>query len=220
MKTANLIRWGALAALASGALWIAGGLLHLAYPQDPPGALGYYLNYLGTAVFSAAYLGMLGGLVGLHARQVESYGRLGRAGFLLAFVGAALAFVGQATSGIFPENGTLGWLFSDPGFGFMVGILLTSLGLVLMGIATMRAGVLPRWCGFGLIALVVFSALGAYGGFVVVGLIWLALGYTLWSAKSEVEGSSAYAGERRSPTEPNFRRPVEDAGGPPDSPGL
>jgi hypothetical protein len=83
MKTANLIRWGALAALASGALWIAGGLLHLAYPQDPPGALGYYLNYLGTAIFSAAYLGVLGGLVGLHACQVDSYGRTdGKGGFL------------------------------------------------------------------------------------------------------------------------------------------
>jgi hypothetical protein len=181
MKTANLIRWGALAALASGALWIAGGILHLAYPQDPPGMLGYFLNYLGTAVFSAAYLGMLGGLVGLHARQMNSYGRLGRAGFLLAFVGAALAFVGQATSGIFPQNGTLGWLFSDPGFGFQVGIILTSLGLLLMGIVTIRAGVLPRWCGFGLIALVIFLALGAYGGFVVAGLIWLALGYALGS---------------------------------------
>jgi hypothetical protein len=143
----------------------SGGILHLAYPQDPPGMLGYFLNYQGTAVFSAAYLGMLGGLVGLHARQMDSYGRLGRAGFLLAFVGAALAFVGQATSGIFPQNGTLGWLFSDPGVGF----------------ATTRTGVLPRWCGFGLIALVIFLALGAYGGFVVAGLIWLALGYALGS---------------------------------------
>jgi hypothetical protein len=177
----SLLRWGALAALASGVLWIVGGLLNLAYPQDPPGALGHFLNYLGTALFSAAYLGMLGGLVGLHARQVESYGRLGTAGFFLAFVGAALAFVGQAQSAIFAQNGTLGWLFSDPGYGFMVGILLTSLGLVLLGVATLRARVLPRWCGFGLIALVVFLALGAFGGFVVVGLIWLALGYVLWT---------------------------------------
>jgi hypothetical protein len=177
----SLVRWGALAALVSGVLWIVGGLLHLAYPQDPPGALGHFLNYLGTAIFSGAYLGMLGGLVGLHARQVESYGRLGTVGFFLAFAGAALAFVGQATSGIFPHNGALGWLFSDPGFGFLLGILLMSLGLVPLGVATLRARVLPRWCGIGLVALVVFSALGAYGGFVAFGLIWLALGYALWS---------------------------------------
>ena len=179
--TPSPVRWGALAALVSGVLWIVGGLLHLAYPQDPPGALGHFLNYLGTAIFSGAYLAMLVGLVGLHARQVESYGRLGTVGFYLAFAGAALAFVGQAASAIFPKDGTFGWLFSDPGFGFLVGLLLVSLGLVLLGVATLRARVLPRWCGVGLIALVVFSALGAFGGFVVVGLIWLALGYTLWS---------------------------------------
>jgi hypothetical protein len=206
MKTANLIRWCALAALASGALWIAGGLLHVAYPQDPPGALGYYLNYLGTAVFSAAYLGMLGGLVGLHAGQIKNYGQLGRAGFFLAFVGAALAFVGQATSGIFPHNGTLGWLFSDPGFGFMAGILFMSLGLVLMSIATLRARVLPRWCGFGLVALVVFSALGAYGGFVVVGLIWLVLGYALWSHTVTSEGEQSH-GDVRDTAKQEMERP-------------
>ena len=194
MKNANLVRWGALAASASGAFWVAAGLLHLAFPQDPPGVLGYYLNYLGTALFSGAYLGMLGGLVGLHTRQAWSYGRLGGAGFLLASAGAALAFVGQATSAIFPHNGALGWLFADPGYGFMVGILLTSLGLVLMGVATVRAGVLPRWCGFGLVAMVVFLALGAYGGFVVVGLIWLALGYALGASKGNAAASTAYAG--------------------------
>src|SRR5215218_8505466 len=149
MRTENLIRWGALAALASGALWITGGILHLAYPQDPPGMLGYFLNYLGTAVFSAAYLGMLGGLVGLHARQMDGYGRLGTAGFLLAFVGGALAFVGQATSGILPQNGTLGWLFSDPGFGFQAGILLTSLGLVLMASPRCERGCYPVGAGSG-----------------------------------------------------------------------
>jgi hypothetical protein len=45
-----------------------------------------------------------------------------------------------------------------------------------------------------LINLVIFLALGAYGGFVVAGLIWLALGYALRSGKSEVVGSSAYVG--------------------------
>jgi hypothetical protein len=42
--------------------------------------------------------------------------------------------------------------------------------------------------------LVIFLGFGAYGGFVVVGLIWLALGYALRSGKREVVGSRAYAG--------------------------
>ena len=56
---------------------------------------------------------------------------------------------------------------------------------------------MPRWCRFGLVATVVFLALGAYGGFVVVGLIWLALGHALGSRKGEVAGYSAYVGARR-----------------------
>ena len=188
MKTTNLIRWGALAALASGLLWIAGGLLTLAYPQDPPGALGYYLNYLGTAVLSAAYLGVLGGLVGLQARQMGCYGRLGTAGFLLAFVGTAMLCLGQATSAIFPGNGALGWLFDKPGYAFVVGIGLFLVGLVVLGVATLRAGVLPRWCGFALIGVVAVSVFGAIlsagAAFVTVGLIWMAMGYALWSEKS------------------------------------
>src|SRR4028119_315304 len=127
------VRWGALAALVSGMLWIVGGLLHLAYPQDPPGALGHFLDYLGTAIFSGAYLGMLGGLVGLHARQAVLYGRRGTAGVLRAFAGAALAFVGQASSAIFPKDGTLGWLFGDPGFDFQPGLPPMGLAVALSG---------------------------------------------------------------------------------------
>ena len=142
MKSTNLVRWGALAAMASGALWVAGGLLHLAFPQDPPGALGSFLNYLGTAVFSAAYLGMLGGLAVLHARQMDRYGRLGRAGFFLGFAGTALALVGQATSGIFPHNGALGWLFNRTGGSilllvmahFVEGSIQYELGWIVMGV--------------------------------------------------------------------------------------
>jgi hypothetical protein len=36
--------------LASGAMWKVGDLLHLAYPQDPPCALVYYLDYLGRRI--------------------------------------------------------------------------------------------------------------------------------------------------------------------------
>ena len=85
----NLIRWGALAALASDVLWVTGGILSLAYPHTPPDVLAIRLDYLGTSVLSAAYLGVLGGLVGLRSRQIRSYVRAGTLGFLVAFVGAA-----------------------------------------------------------------------------------------------------------------------------------
>jgi uncharacterized membrane protein len=188
MKTTNLIRWGALAALASGVLWIAGGLLTLAYPHSPPDVLGTRLDYLGTSVLSAAYLGVLGGVVGLHARQIRSYGRPGTVGFLLAFIGAALLCVGQAASAIFADDSALGWLFDKPGYGFLVGINLFLAGMLVLGIATLRAGALPRWCGFALIGVVGVSIFGAMesagGAFVMVGPIWIALGYALWSEKA------------------------------------
>jgi hypothetical protein len=193
MKTTNLIRWSALAAQASGVLWIVGGLLTLAYPHSPPDVFGTRLDYLTTSVFSAAYLGVLGGLVGLRARQVDSYGNLGEAGFLVAFFGAALLCVGQAASATFPHSGTLlGWLLDDPGYGFMVAINLHLAGLVMLGVATLRARVLVRWCGSALIGLVVVSIFGAIVSvglaFVMIGLLWTAIGYALWHEGDTVVG--------------------------------
>jgi hypothetical protein len=46
----------------------------------------------------------------------------------------------------------------------MMGVLLTGLGLVFLGAATLWAGVLPSWCGFELLALVVFWTFGASYG--------------------------------------------------------
>ena len=192
MKRANLIRWGALSAVACGVLWVIGGLLIVADPQAPPDVPSTRLDYLGTSVFSAAYLGVLGALVGLRARQVDSYGRPGTAGFFLAFVGAALLCVGQATSAIFRNSSALGWLFDKPGYGFMVAMNLLLVGLVVLGIATLRAWVLPRWCGFALIGVVVVSIFGAIvsagGAFVAVGLLWVAVGYALWSERTASVG--------------------------------
>jgi len=202
MKSAILIRWGALAAVASGVLWIIWGLLTLAYPQTPPDVPSTRLDYLGTFVLSAAYLGVLGGLVGLRARQVDSYGSLGEAGFLLAFIGAALLCVAHGASTIFGGPGALGWLLDEPGYGLMVTINLLLAGLVVLGIATLRARVLPRWCGLALIGVVVVSVFGAIvstgAAYVVVGLLWMALGYALWSARgASVDQLQSMGGDRR-----------------------
>ena len=61
-------------------------------------------------------------------------------------------------------------------------------GFVLYGAATLRAKVLPRWCGVAFIAavpvaLALSGPLSFASMFGVFGLAWLALGYALWSQR-------------------------------------
>ncbi len=124
---------------------------------------------------------MVGALLGLRARQAPAYGRLGTAGFVLALLGSALLCVitvtaiisgdalGEAVLGTIFISGVLGWLVGFP----------------LLGIATVRARVLPRWVGVLLIAYFPLFGflLSSYGwGGIALGLLWLALGYALLSA--------------------------------------
>jgi hypothetical protein len=85
----TLVRWGGLAAVVAGALYVLGAL---------SAALDYPPGYIFTCLHLDAVWGVplhlliAGALVGLHSRQAGSrgYGRLGTAGFLLAFVGSLL----------------------------------------------------------------------------------------------------------------------------------
>jgi hypothetical protein len=110
---------------------------------------------------------------------VPRYGELGVAGFYAAFIGVALMLVNTVAT-ILVGREVLDWLI-------VLGFLGTSVGLVLVGAATLRAEVLPRWYGVLLIVAVldisVYFALGDYGGAILYGLLWLALGYVLWIRK-------------------------------------
>jgi len=74
----------------------------------------------------------------------------------------------------------------------LLGLLGVMVGFVLYGAATLQARVLPRWCGVGFIVglpvwWVVSVVLGnEYGGSlggILFALLWLALGYVLWSRR-------------------------------------
>jgi hypothetical protein len=53
---------------------------------------------------------------------------------------------------------------------------------VLLGAATLRLEALPRWCGMALIVCLPLAiTLGDYGGGMVLGLLWLMVGYALLS---------------------------------------
>jgi len=174
LMSLNLVRWGALAAVLGGVSWIAWG------PIRAFGTPSFYAN----AALNIALLGTLGGLIGLHALQERRYGRVGLAGFYSAFVGTVLVLVVRV-------NGT-GDDVLEPALA--VGGLGVIVGFVLLGIAILRARVLPRWCGLLLIAslplwvasVVVFGLVAANGTQLSTGtapgLICLALGYVLWRA--------------------------------------
>ncbi len=135
-----------------------------------------------------AYVLLAVGLVGFHALQQRSYGRIGRAGLyttIAAFVLWEILLLG----GLLGSGEELEWLV-------LVGVLGTLVGEVLYGAATLQARVLPRWCGVLFIVLTPGTILASLAAFrardflwdaasiLWTGLAWLALGYGLWSHRS------------------------------------
>jgi hypothetical protein len=126
---------------------------------------------LDEALYGVALVATLGGLVGLHARQAPSYGRLGSVGFLASFLGVSLLLVGVVLS-------FLAGRFLDQVVG--LGFLVTFFGFILLGAATLKLGVLPWWCAVLLITCLPLAiTFGHYGGALALGLIWLVLGCIL-----------------------------------------
>ena len=172
MSSSGLIRWGGLAAMLAGVVWVVSGIFAILYQGvHAPGTFPYYLV---EGTFAVAVLFTVVGMVGLHALQKGSYGRIGRAGFYTVVLASSGQVLGTVV--LLAGSAALAWLV------FPVGVLAVLVGFVLYGAATLQARVLPRWCGVGLIVgLPVAIALGLYGGNILFGLLWLALGYVLWS---------------------------------------
>jgi len=176
MSSSDLIRWGGLTGMLAGAAFIVLMLI----PEGPPGSFLYILN---SFVFIVAVLLVLVGLTGFHALQKGNYGRIGRAGFYTVIVAATAQIIAQVGSML----GSTAFRFLD-----FLGLLGVIVGFVLYGAATLQARVLPRWCGVGFIVglpvwIVVSVILGnEYGGSLggmLFALLWLALGYVLWSRR-------------------------------------
>ena len=179
MSSSDLIRWGAVGALLAAIAWLALGLIPLVILGQVAlyfGGVATAEDYLLEILFSIATLGMLAGIVGLHAREAPNYGRLGTAGFFAAFVGVFFLLASTVAT-ILAGREILDWLF-------ILGFVGSLVGFVLLGGATLRARVLPRWYGILLSVAVfgipVYFALGNYGGAILYGLVWLGLGYGLW----------------------------------------
>ena len=192
MAKTNLIRWSGLSSILGGGLYAAGAVLHPA--GEGIEAVSNARWVPSHVVYWAAILLIQLGLVGLYARQHERAGWLGLSGFTLAFVGTALVggillyaatimpLIAAQAPAIFGQTSAM------PTYMVAVFVLGFGLGWVLFGMATVRAGVLPRWPGMLLIAGVLLFVVSETAAFEVglahtlvtvgdlafgLGLMWL-----------------------------------------------
>lgn len=190
MSTQDLFRWSGVALILTAVLFVIGGILVVVLPSGGvAGPAAPLVYYLGTIMAVLA-------LIALYAAQRKQTGILGFAGFLLAVIGATL-YSGPQLALLAGTSGAAGW---HDVWGFAMGnVLLIGpaaffIGMILLGIASMRGGVLPRWSG-GLLAIGAFVWLIAYFLSAVPGLLTVAsiitgagmawMGWALWSGRTE-----------------------------------
>jgi hypothetical protein len=182
MTSSNLLRWGGLAALIGGGLYVLTGLMSLFAPQQE--VFGSFTDYFIEVLFVLALVGTLMAIAGLHVLQRERYGRLGAAGSLTAFAAHAHLLVAAATTTLAGREAL--------DIVFLLGSLAALVGLVLLGATTLRARVLPGWCGVllivGLPLSVVLDVTARGSGGILLGMVWALVGYALLATTG---GSSA-----------------------------
>ena len=173
MTIARLTRLGGLVCVVAAVLMAASNLVGVtldaselaATTTGTPRITFTVLRLVGTVL-------LLPGLFGLYLRQSVAAGRLGLAGFQVAFAGTALiagngwlqASAGWWLLGIAPTPSVSGALTPAASVPF----ILFALGWLLFGLATFRARVFPRWSA---VLLIVGGALGFRIGFPPYGLV-------------------------------------------------
>ena len=207
ITTSKLIRWAGLSALLGGICYVLVGLFHPAnIPSSVTTNTWAVVHVLACAM---CFFGLLG-MAGLYARQAEKSGWLGLIGFVMISLWLVLimgfgfveAFILPALATAVPKlaESWMGVLNSSAG-AINLGVLPTlwtltaplyMFGGLLFGIATFRAGILPRWAGvlfaLGCLLAPVAAALPLDAQpkmAVPVGLALAWLGYALWSARRE-----------------------------------
>jgi hypothetical protein len=201
----SLIRWSGLAAIAAGIIFAGIQPIH---PPDRLASVTTQPWVVITSLKLVMCLLFLIGITGLYARQAGRAGWLGLAGFLLlilswwlqtgfvfaeVFLLPVLATVapGFIESFLGIANGAPGEMDVGPlpAVYAAVGIFYM-LGGLLFGIATVRAGLLPRWPAILLAVAATLTPLAALVPHelqrfaavpVALAIAWL--GYALWSGR-------------------------------------
>src|SRR5215212_2617277 len=197
MSMSNLIRWGAIAAIIAGIVYILGGVSSIPLFTEE-GHSWYQGSTFWHLVESVGSVALAVGLVGLYLylRRSPRFGLLGAVGVSLLIVLTTYEAILPLIAEIAGPAGAE-WLDSFIGLPQALGKILSTL---LFGIAILRAGTLPR-VGAWLMIVAVLLYLSIIVSFIVgpeafatwgfpiasglYGLALIALGYGLWSHRSE-----------------------------------
>jgi len=193
MNGPNLARvGGGLAAILGGLLIVVAAIVGWLFVDFEnfagAAATGTYIFFALLSLLGAILV--LGGLVGLYARQSEQAGSLALFSFLVTFFGMALVvgasweatFTEPALAQVAPEL-----LAQDPpawlDFGFTLTYGLASVGWLLFGVATLRARIYPRAAAILLIvgAVISFVPVPFTEVILAVAIAWL--GFELFTRR-------------------------------------
>jgi len=210
----NSLGWSGLSFLVAGLLFMVVSLVHaphLTVAAVELSSPGWVLTHV---LLMAALLLAFWGLVGLHIYQRERAGRLGLVAFALALCGTVLLAGSLFTEAfILPLIAARGEGLLDPSgplFGaklFTLPVLIAGasfyLGYLLVGLATLRAGRLPRHAGLvlsiGAPLAILLRLLAPATGVASIGVIAFSLGYM-------VLGYVLLVGPGRNPLQPTSER--------------
>jgi hypothetical protein len=190
MKHTFLIRLGGLAPIVGGVIYAVVSIL-----GDPFSMAEVARSW--ARVFKVSFvlflLGVMVVIVALHLLQKERYGRKGMLASASAIVGVAgVPFLFGLDFG-FLRFAKEVYLFDGVvellAFVGLVGTLIGIMGIIALGIFTLKAGVLPWWCGLALIAgnplfemFLFFFGLDNLNGTWPVVVPWVVVGFGVFRA--------------------------------------
>jgi hypothetical protein len=198
MSSSNLLRLGGLATILAGALQIIVTIPVLM------GVIGSDLTKFAEEASTGTYalltrLGVLAiilllvGLVAMYAYRSEAMGILGLVGFVVAFLGTAMAlgyawadaFVVPAVAEI--EPGQLGSIYNIGTWGgarFLTRVFF-ALGWFLFGLAAYQARAYPSWAAGVLMAGGLISVVPMPGTTLVISVGLVLVGFVLFARRAE-----------------------------------
>lgn len=188
----SIFRWGGMAALVAAILITPGWILSVILESE--GA---------SWTIVLAHMLLTFALMTVFAVQVTQMGRLGPIGFVLAIFGNMVTIASMVSALTIQaglgQHGLERFIQSGSVQPHVVAVSLLSLsflvGMVLFGLATIRAGVFPRWAG----QLVILGVVGMFAGAVpditaleAAGtiLLFAAFGWMGWQLRHSVRSNA------------------------------